>query len=326
MKNNYNILTYFLSNSLFLGGGLSLILSTSSKDSWISSVLGTLLGISIIYIINKINTQKKETNIFIKIIYFLYLLFLTFVLLVSLSTFLYSYFLPLTPVLITCIPFIFLATYLNSKSIKNIYYVGLSLLGLSIFIILLKSIMLIDEMDLSYLTPILTMNTNNIFKSSFLFAVISTSPYFLLVNEDISFKKSLKYYLISSILNIIVIITMTSILGDMVSIFSYPEYSVLRKIKILSFIENIENFIAITWLFDIFITLSLVGLKFKELFNTKKRIIPFIICSIIMIIISFVITNNYYSSMYLYNIFPYILSVFIILLILLYFIKMIRNN
>ena len=320
MKNNYNILTYFLANSLFLGEGLSLILSTSGKDSWLSAILGVLLGIGIIYIFNKMNPTKKD-NIITKIVYFIYLLFLTFILLVTLSTFLYSYFLPNTPVLIICIPFIFLATYLNSKSIKNIYYVALPLIGLSIFIILLKSVMLIDEMDFSNFTPILTVSTTNIFKSAFLFAIISTAPSFLLAHEDITFKESLKYYLISSILNILVIITITSVLGSMLNIFSYPEYSVLRKIKILSFIENIENFIAITWLFDIFITLSLIGLKFKETLNTKKRIIPFIICSIIMLIISFVITNNYYLSMYLYNIFPYILSILVILLIILYLLE-----
>ena len=54
-----NKLTYFLSRSSMFGIGFYLIFKETSKDSWISLLLGTLLGIIIIYIFSLI---KKYIN------------------------------------------------------------------------------------------------------------------------------------------------------------------------------------------------------------------------------------------------------------------------
>ena len=50
MKTNKGILGYFLSRSLFLGGGISTLFLYSSKDAYLAIILGTILGIGIIYI------------------------------------------------------------------------------------------------------------------------------------------------------------------------------------------------------------------------------------------------------------------------------------
>lgn len=320
MKTNPNLLTYFLTNSLFLGGGLSMIFKLTSHDTYISAIFGTIIGVFIIYILNKVNNNEKNT--IFKIIYFLYIISFLFILLIDLSTFLYSYFLPYTPSFLSCLPFIFLATFMNSKSIKHIYYIAIALFPISIFIIILKNLLLIGNISFNNLLPVFISNSRNMFYASIIYGVLSTIPYMLLLNEKIDFKKSIKYYLLANICNLIVIIVCIGSLGVMVNTYSYPEYSVLRKIKIYDFIENIENFISVSWLFDIFITLSLSSIKIKEIFNTQKRFIPFTITTIILYLVYKIISNNYYNSIFIYNYYIYLFIGFILLIpIILFFNK-----
>lgn len=332
MKNNSNVINYFLCRTLFLGGGLSIIFTYSGKDTYIASFLGILLGVGIIFILskvaNKINVslneylkEKNFLNILIKFIYFLYLIFTIFLVLIIISTFIYSYFLPFTPTFISCLPLIFLACYLNSKNSKYITYVASILMILSLSIIFIKTSLLTSEFEFDKILPILSTSPTNIFKGAFTYAILSTAPFLTMFGEKVEFKESIKYYLIASVANFIVLMSITLTCGDMINVYSYPEYSILRKIRFFDFIENVENFISASWFFDIFICLSISSLKIKELFNTKKRIIPFIIALIIMYGIKNIVSNNFYNSMITYKIFPYIYIAFLIIIPLTIFIK-----
>lgn len=166
MKKNNCLFIYFLSHFLFLGGGFARICELSNTDTCIAFILGTLLGIIIIYLINKVSCNiplkeyiKKNTflNILFKLIFFLYISFNLLILFVILSGFLYSYFLPFTPSIISCLPFVILATYLSGKKIKGIYNVAFVLLFLSLFIIILKTTLLTNEFHYSNLFPILSV-------------------------------------------------------------------------------------------------------------------------------------------------------------------------
>ena len=332
MKIKTGNLAYFLSRSLFLGGGISTLFLKASKDAYIAIILGSLLGIGIIYLISLVSKridqplneylkEKSILNISIRIIFIIYIIFLIFILLIILATFLYSYFLIFTPSIISCLPFVFLATYLNSKSIKNISLIAGVLLVLSLVLVFLKTILLANEFDFSNLLPILTVKPNKLFITAILFAVLSTAPFITTIDEHITFKENIKYYLISMLTIFIVVLTITVVLGEMVNIYSYPEYSVLRKISLFKFIENIENFVSAGWFFDIFISLSVCSLKLKNLINVKSSLVPFIISLIILYIVNIFIANNFYNSMAIYKVFPIILGVFMAILLILFMLK-----
>ena len=332
MKIKKGNLAYFLSRSLFLGGGISTLFLKASKDAYIAIILGSLLGIGIIYLISLVSKridqplneylkEKSILNISIRIIFIIYIIFLIFILLIILATFLYSYFLIFTPSIISCLPFVFLATYLNSKSIKNISLIAGVLLVLSLVLVFLKTILLANEFDFSNLLPILTVKPNKLFITAILFAVLSTAPFITTIDEHITFKENIKYYLISMLTIFIVVLTITVVLGEMVNIYSYPEYSVLRKISLFKFIENIENFVSAGWFFDIFISLSVCSLKLKNLINVKSSLVAFIISVIILYIINIFIANNFYNSMAIYKVFPIILAVFMAILLILFMLK-----
>ncbi len=322
MKTNANLFTYFLSRSMFLGGGISLMYLNSGKDTYISCILGILIGIAIIYIFTYLikNNPQVINNIFFKIVYFTFLTFIIFILLIILSTFIYSYFLPYTPALFSCLPFIFLATFLNTQKKRNIYYLATIFFVISIITITIKTSLLINEFQYTNILPILSTSPINIFKSSFIFACLSTTPFLLNIGENVSFKYSVKYYLISSLTILIIILTITFVLGDLVKTFSYPEYAILRKIRFFKFIENIENFISVSWFLDIFITISLAGYKLKEVFNTQNNYIPFGITLFILFIVNKYISSNFYVSILIYKNFIYILIALVTLLCFIIFV------
>lgn len=335
MKKNTNLFIYFLAHFLFLGGGFARICELSNTDTCIAFILGTLIGVIILFLINKVSSDvpfkeyiKKNTflNIIIKLIFLIYILFNLLILFVILSGFLYSYFLPFTPSLISCLPFLILASFLASKKIKGIYNVAFVLIFFSLFIIILKTLLLANEFHYDNLFPVLAVKTTSIFKASLIYAVISASPIFILTNEKLEFKSSLKYYLLSSCTLIMVALTISLILGEMINVYSYPEYTILRRIRFFKFIENIENFICINWFFDLFISLSIFILKIKETINIKNNIVPFLISFGILYLVNTYFSNNFYNTMFLYNVFPYICGGFIIIFILLFSIKKISNK
>lgn len=339
MKTNKGILTYFLSRSLFLGGGISTLFLHSSKDAYLAVLLGSLIGIGIIYIISKVSKdingslseylhKSNFLNILIRIIFIIYILFLIFIAIIILSTFLYSYFLPLTPSLVSCLPFIFLASFLNTKNINKITYVAEILFVISLTLIFIKTILLVNEFEFSNILPILSVKPVSLFKATTIFAILSTAPFMLLIDEKSDFKKNIKYYLISVTTIFVVVLSIIIVLGECVNIYSYPEYSVLRKISLFNFIENIENLVSAGWFFDIFICLSVASLKFKKLINAKRNIFSFVVCFAILVIVNNFVANNFYNSMAIYKTFPWVLGCFIIVLCLLLWIKNItkKNN
>lgn len=323
IPNNVNVINYFLCRSLLLGGGLSQIFLNANTDTYIAVFLGTLLGIAITYIISKLNinlsslTFNKLGNIIFKICYFIFLLFYIFIILIILSTFLYSYFLPFTPSFISCLPFIIIICFYSSKNITSISRIASILFIFSLLIIITKTLLLTNNFSFSNLLPILSNKPIGIFKGSLIYAVLSSSPFLLMLGEDIDFKESLKYYLIASIANLIVFLTITLVMGNMSSIYSYPEYAVLRKIKFFNFIENIENIISISWFFDLFVALSMASLKLKNICNTKHNTIPFIIMLLILFIVSKYLSSSFYNTMFIYKVFPWIILVLTIIIIIL---------
>ena len=64
-KRQYKILSFFLSRALFFGLGISKIFYYSGNDSWISAILGMILGtgiLSLVYLIKK-NVNSFDTQL-----------------------------------------------------------------------------------------------------------------------------------------------------------------------------------------------------------------------------------------------------------------------
>ena len=323
-----NKLTYFISRSSMFGIGFFLIFQNSGKDAWISILLGTLLGIIIIYMYNSIkkllnnnSLEKvlKETFIgkiynIIFIIFYLYLMIIIFILL---PLFVNSFYLTTTPKLIINIPFLILAIYITFKGTSTLENLSNFLCIFSLIIILFFGISLTGYCDLSNLLPVFTVKTKNIISCAFIYASITSIPQIITINYSNDFKNTIKDYILSSLTIFIIIFFTIIALGEpLLKIYSFPEYTVLRQIKILNFIENIENISAFIWYFDLFIMLSTLTNNLKVSLPKKCNLIYFYILTIITLLFtSFIIDKNYIYVLEIVYLHPYILAVFFIIFI-----------
>ena len=84
--------------------------------------------------------------------------------------------------------------------------------------------------------------------------------------------------------------------------------------NISSFIENVENFISLLWLFDLYYLTSYSIKKINGILTTK---IGTVLIFLITVIDSFVINNNYEYLLYIYKRVPYILYILVIPILIL---------
>lgn len=335
-----NKLTYFVARSSMFGIGFFLIFQNAGKDAWISIVLGTLLGILVLFSYNQIkknlNNDSLENNLKDKILGKIYILililfnlYLMFIILMLLPLFVNSFYLTTTPKIIVNIPFLILAIYITFKGKTVIENLSSFLCVFSIIIILLFAISLTGYLDFSNLIPILSNGTNNVIKCAFIYASLTSIPQIITINYSNDFKNTIKDYLLSSLtIFCIVFFTIIAMGEPLLKIYSFPEYTVLRQIKILNFIENIENISAFIWYFDLFITLSILTYNLKNALPKKYNLIYFYILMLVVLIISsLVIGGNYIYILSIVYFYPISLIIFfIIFLTLLIYLKLKNKN
>ena len=329
-----NKLTYFIARSSMFGIGFFLIFQNASKDAWISILLGTLIGVIILYVYNQIKKylnndtlENKLNKTFIgkiyNLIFIIFYLYLMTITLMLLPLFVNSFYLTTTPKIIVNIPFLILAIYLSFKGKNTLENLSNLLCVFSIIIILFFAVSLTGYIDFNNLLPVLTNSTNNVIKCAFIYASITSIPQIITINYSNDFKNTIKDYLLSSLtIFMIVFFTIIALGEPLLKIYSFPEYTVLRQIEIFNFIENIENISAFIWYFDLFIMLSTLTKNLKNSLPKKYNLIYFYtLIFIVLIISSYIIGKNYIYILNIVYIYPISLIIFFIifLILLIYF-------
>ena len=331
-KRQYQILSFFLTRALFFGLGITKIFNQSRNDAWISGILGTILGlilISFIYYLKSKNpdfSQKLNNGIngFItKLLIFLFASFCLHDVILSLTTMTSSFLLPLTPALVIAIAVLITIIYGNLKGISSFAKVAQILLPISIIIFSFKVISSLIITDYNNFLPLFYGHKMGILKASLVYALLSASPSLLLINVDkvkLTYKESILGYLIGSITIILSLISINGVLGPtLANILRFPEYMTLKKLRIYNFIENIENILTFTWLFDLIILgfMSAYNIKkiIKETTSHKDSLTSFIyfIWLILIMFVGVCIFNKHYNcALVLYNMESYIIFFFVI--------------
>lgn len=323
-----NKLTYFIARSSMFGIGFFLIFQNVGKDAWISILLGTLLGVIVLYVYNlikkQLNNNTLENNlksnflgIIYNIIFIIFYLYLISAMLMLLPIFVNSFYLTTTPKIIINIPFLLLAIFITFKGPKVIENLSNFLCVFSVIIILFFAFSLNNYIEFSNLYPILTNETFSIIKCALIYASITSIPQILTINYDNDFKNTIKDYLLSSLtLFVIVFFTIVSLGEPLLKIYSFPEYTVLRQIKILNFIENIENISSFIWYFDMFIMLSILTNNLKHALPKKYNLIYFYtLLLIVLLFASYFVGDNYINILNLAYYYPFVLFFFFIIFI-----------
>lgn len=333
---------YFLTQSLFLGFGISILFSISSKDCYIGALLGLLIGFVIIYLYSKFLELKKKRNLkeilkqnkILGIFVYLLLIIASYILLiyslVIYKVFVASFMLIKTPEILLLIPIVIFGTYGAFKGLTVINRVAESLIPIALGLAAFAFLGIVGLFDSSNFLPILTTTPTNFFKTAITFAGISTFPNLLTIHYQEKPKYMLTTYSLTCLLIIATIIYINGILGEeIVHIYRFPEYMVLKQLKLFQFIEKVENILSIAWIFNIFILLMTSIHSIKELLpNKKPKIITVIILILTLYMIDKVFAFNYVNELRIYKLLPYISIIIplIIIIPLLYLAKKKKSN
>ena len=291
-NNERNILSLiqFFAKALFIGIGISNILEKAKESTIFVIILGTLFGAFLLTLINKFNYKNikgiRKWSMFI----------LVFILLVigleELINLISSIYLIDTNKFFIALPLLLVLLYLNTKDISVNFKISSILVIVCNSIYFVAVLGLISEVKTLNFLPLFNVPFSKTLFISLEFAIYSITPCILFggINNSIENinKKMIKEYIGSNLVLSSIFLLTQGVLGiNLINLFKYPEYVILKKINLLDFINNVENILSFCWLFMIFMYLSICSKQLYDItyetFN-KKWIYPlFLILSIYFI-------------------------------------------
>ena len=338
--------------SLFFGLGISRIFELSLTSTLLVSLLSFIPIIihMMIYtnvynhidIINEIKSMPK----LISVIWISLIIISLFLIIINAyyetHYFIVNNYLTKTPEilidLILCISLFYMVSKGEAISLKVSFILILS----SMLMFIINIFALLPYIKLINIYPIYNYDIKNILSSTFIFFSLFTGPLFIIsfipktnIIDSYNIKKKLIINsIISFILLFVILFLILSILGiNLINIFEYPEYVVLKKLKI-SFIERIENIGFCIWGIMSLIASSFSCLYIKriinESFNIKNKYLKMLSTLIIIILLILIprlfFDTNDFAFKNLFNITPYILFIVFNLTIYILFIKLKISN
>lgn len=349
---SFTLMFICIINALLPGILFPYMIYEAKTSLFISILISYFLGLLIIYFFFKVFNFLPDESIFGKINkifpkaisriigFIILLLILIFAICVfwRYSTFISLEFLTETPnyfvTLIVILPIVYIMFY----DIDTIARVSVFCVFIGFVLFTNNFISLSGTIDMNNFKPLLNNDAYHIIKSSVVFVTLNVAPILSLLiipkNNIVDKEKLPKSLLIGYTINTLcicgVFLAIIGVLGlPLSSLFTFPSYEVLKTINMFSFLDNIENLNITIWI--LFMTFSvsynMLILKYgvSEIFNVKNKKIMFIICSLIIILLSsvviFMIPYENYINKYkrLYTYVPFgLLAISIITILFIY--------
>ena len=339
--------------TMYSGINITILKEGTGINSWLTIIIAYIIGfiplLIIIYIANyrkDLRLNEKINNLFgnkigfiINFILLLLLIVIGVTLLYNINNFILSQFLYRTPFIVSCTLLMIVIIYNVNKGINVISKTSFLLLLINLGLFSINILALLEHLDILNFFPLLKENTSHIFSTSLKIVSIDILP--LLTILIIPIEKMTtpeKYnktviisYIIGAILSFLLVIVTFGVLGiNLVNAFEYPEYIVLRKIKLIGFLERIENILSLQWIIGSFIYLTIIMYNISKSIPLKsKKAHKFIntTIGILFIVLNILIfKNNTIFDNYIKNIYPYITSIITFFYIILFIKILLTNN
>ena len=324
--------------SMNLGININILVNDVGNDSWISIIISYIIGIIPLLLTLYISNYKQNLNLYEKNrylcgnllgniinIYISLILFIAaLILLNNIIDFITTQFLYRTPIILTATIFIALIIYCSTKEINVIAHVSIILMLINLLIFIITGFSLINEIKLDNLLPILTSNTSKLILSAFKLTCINILPIIIIsiipkekiTNKEKYNKWIIISYLIGGIISLITTIITISVLGiHLTKIFEYPEYMVLKKVKLFGFLERTENIISIKWITETYIYLTLIIYSLSKCITIKNKN-TFNILNIIIGILLIITTRYLFNNITIFKDFVSSKFIYIVCLII----------
>ena len=349
---SFTLMFICIINALLPGILFPYMIYEAKTSLFISILISYFLGLLIIYFFFKVFNFLPDESIFGKINkifpkaisriigFIILLLILIFAICVfwRYSTFISLEFLTETPNYFVTLIVILPIGYIMFYDIDTIARVSVFCVFIGFVLFTNNFISLSGTIDMNNFKPLLNNDAYHIIKSSVVFVTLNVAPILSLLiipkNNIVDKERLPKSLLIGYTINTLcicgVFLAIIGVLGlPLSSLFTFPSYEVLKTINMFSFLDNIENFNITIWI--LFMTFSvsynMLILKYgvSEIFNVKNKKIMFIICSLIIILLSsvviFMIPYENYINKYkrLYTYVPFgLLAISIITILFIY--------
>ncbi len=319
----------------FYGIFSSYIVNTSKSASLISLLIGFIISLFISMLIHKFIIKSKELNytqkvkiyypklsFIINIISILCSIFGYILITYRLTAFLSNEYLIETPRFLISLLILCLTYYTSSKGIGTIIRVSVITFFISIALFIFDAGSLITQIKLDNFLPLIDVKYSNIITSSLVFSMYFSVPCIYLnvisfnqITDQNNFSKY--YYLMITLSFVIIFVSLFTSIGvngiNITKMFDYPVYSTLKRIKLFSALDSLENISISAWFLFIINTSNIMLLyifsSIKEVFNFKDKtntIIKVIIMIIIFIISNIIFFNNNLNESYKYIYIPII--------------------
>ena len=344
MKNNkinslqFGTLFSFTILSTLIGIGFNNVTRIAKVDSYISIIIAYIIGfiplILFIYLFNQektITELTKETfgktlGTIINYLLLIPILIIGISSVYSISNFMVSQFLSDTPIIIIYTIPSLVILYGLTKGIETISRTSLILYIIMILLFFIAIFGLVPQIEISNYKPILEHGITNPLKGSLLFILSDIIPLFVMlsiskkniINKEKTTKSIILFYTISIIIMFLNISMTIGTLGiHLTDMYQYPEYMVLKQITLFNFLDRIENFITIQWVFRTFMLVSItvyyIQNTIKE--NTNSKILPALILTTIILLNIIIFKNNTIFTNFALKIYPYT-NLFLLILII----------
>lgn len=297
MKKEFNILNYFNTRALFMGVGLSRILANTNEYSFLAIILGTIIGLVLLYLL-RIEMKSSFFNTILNSV----IIVMSLVILINMISTMY---LTQMPKFLIGLPFTLLLLYLLNKDEKVLFRLTNILLFFNLVYYFLSLFPLLKYFSFSAFNYTNT-NISNVFVSAIEFALFSITPTLFTRTSEYKDVPIYKMYIISSITMGVIFMLTYGILGpELAGIVRYPEYLILKEVSISSAIQNIENIVSYMWIIDIFMLIASCGNSIKHNLKNPKMIN---IIFIVLLFITSYMNQHYEYILVIYQFSPIILG------------------
>ena len=268
-------LIYFFIRATYIGIGINSYLYYAKVDSYLSILIGSIIGILPLLIIIKIMNIRKDKNIHQmieellgkklgKVISFLLLGFTFFFATVAfydLINFIASEYLYKTPPILIGIMIIIPIIYILSKGLKTICRTSIILFMLSMILYSFSMIGLIPNFSINKMFPFLENGIKGPLIGSIHHIAYAVLPLFTLTiipKQDYEKGKKVdkKIMIVQLMVTLLIFISLCNVIGvlgiNLAILYQYPDYHMLRRIQVGGFIQRTESILAIQWLICLF--------------------------------------------------------------------------
>lgn len=345
---SFGYATFFstITKSFFLGIGTYMMFKVSKVDTYMSIIIGAIVSVLTIAILYFIKTHSENKDILdlnkslfgnfigtiLNVVLCITLLILIILVLQNITQFVKVLYMPDTQINYIRILFLIPITYVASKSIGIIGRISQIVFFVNLAMLIIALIGLIPQINIDNIYPILKDGVSTPIKSGLIYFVLYSFPLLLLtiipntkiIKDKHSKLKVVIVFIYVTFVMLTRIILSILVLGEEVmNVYRFPEYMVLKMSSLFEIIERMEDTLAIQFHFDVLMfcifAMYFIVTFLKKKIKSQKKItaIPYILSIIIFIALNIFFKESMlaYEFTEKYIIYIIIIGIFIPMLV-----------